>query len=168
MPDSPGSFQRPLQEPQLGTASGAAFEMGGHALGIGGRVVGSGTVWHDITERVEAEARLRASEERFRLLIEHGLEVIGIIEADGTIRYMSPSASRVTGYSLDSFAGVALVVSHDRWFLDRVCTHLLAFEDDSKVVWYDGNWSEYAEWRRQTLGVDAERPHRIVYRKLER
>ena len=70
--------------------------------------------------------------------------------------------------ALDDFAGAAMVVSHDRWFLDRVCTHILAFEGDSEVIWYDGNWSEFAEWRRQRLGIDADRPHRIVYRKLER
>lgn len=69
--------------------------------------------------------------------------------------------------ALDGFAGSALVVSHDRWFLDRVCTHLLAFED-GEVVWFDGNWSEYAEYRREKLGHDADRPHRYVYRKLER
>jgi len=70
--------------------------------------------------------------------------------------------------ALESFAGCALVVSHDRWFLDRICTHLLAFEADGQVVWYDGNWSEYAEWRRATYGKDADTPHRGVYRKLER
>jgi sulfate-transporting ATPase len=69
--------------------------------------------------------------------------------------------------ALDEFAGCALVVSHDRWFLDRVCSHLLAFED-GEVLWYDGNWSEYAEYRREKLGTDADRPHRYVYRKLER
>ncbi|HTX74467.1 MAG TPA: energy-dependent translational throttle protein EttA [Rectinemataceae bacterium] len=70
--------------------------------------------------------------------------------------------------ALDDFAGVALVVSHDRWFLDRVCTHILAFEGNSEAIWYDGNWSEFAEWRRERLGAEADRPHRIVYRKLER
>jgi ATP-binding cassette ChvD family protein len=69
--------------------------------------------------------------------------------------------------AIDSFAGVSLVISHDRWFLDRIATHILAFED-GEVVWYDGNWSEYAEWRRQKLGADADRPHRYEYRKLER
>ncbi|HRY79315.1 MAG TPA: energy-dependent translational throttle protein EttA [Spirochaetia bacterium] len=69
--------------------------------------------------------------------------------------------------ALDSFAGCALVVSHDRWFLDRVATHILAFED-GEVVWYDGNWTEYAEYRREKLGASADRPHRYVYRKLER
>ena len=69
--------------------------------------------------------------------------------------------------AIDSFAGVCLVISHDRWFLDRIATHILAFED-GEVVWYDGNWSEFAEWRREKLGSDADRPHRYVYRKLER
>jgi ATP-binding cassette ChvD family protein len=69
--------------------------------------------------------------------------------------------------AVDTFAGVTLVISHDRWFLDRISTHILAFED-GEVVWYDGNWSEYAEWRRQKLGAEADRPHRYVYRKLER
>ena len=70
--------------------------------------------------------------------------------------------------ALDDFAGVALVVSHDRWFLDRVCTHILAFEGNSEAIWYDGNFTEYMEWRRSQLGAEADRPHRIVYRKLER
>jgi ATP-binding cassette ChvD family protein len=69
--------------------------------------------------------------------------------------------------AMDSFAGVSMVISHDRWFLDRIATHILAFED-GEVIWYDGNWSEYAEWRRQKLGAAAESPHRYVYRKLER
>jgi len=70
--------------------------------------------------------------------------------------------------ALDDFAGAALVVSHDRWFLDRVCTHILAFEGNSEAIWYDGNFTEFAEWRRSQIGAEADRPHRIVYRKLER
>ncbi|HRR03189.1 MAG TPA: energy-dependent translational throttle protein EttA, partial [Treponemataceae bacterium] len=70
--------------------------------------------------------------------------------------------------AIDTFAGCIMVISHDRWFLDRVCTHILAFESDGEVVWYDGNWSEYAEWRRQKYGKEADTPHRGVYRKLQR
>ena len=70
--------------------------------------------------------------------------------------------------ALESFAGSVLVISHDRWFLDRVCSHILAFEADGEVVWFDGNWTEYAEWRREKYGKDADTPHRGVYRKLER
>jgi ATPase subunit of ABC transporter with duplicated ATPase domains len=69
--------------------------------------------------------------------------------------------------AIDTFAGVSLVISHDRWFLDRIVTRILAFED-GEVVWYDGNWSEYAEWRREKLGAGTDRPHRYVYRRLER
>ncbi len=70
--------------------------------------------------------------------------------------------------ALESFAGSALVISHDRWFLDRVATHILAFEGDSQVFWYPGNYSEYEEDRRRRMGSDADRPHRITYRKLRR
>jgi ATPase subunit of ABC transporter with duplicated ATPase domains len=70
--------------------------------------------------------------------------------------------------ALANFAGCAVVISHDRYFLDRVCTHILAFEGDSKVRWFDGNFSEYEEKRIEELGDKALRPHRIVYRRLMR
>ncbi len=70
--------------------------------------------------------------------------------------------------ALQSFAGCAVVISHDRWFLDRVATHILAFEGDSNVYWFDGNYTQYEENRKQRLGIDAERPHRIKYKKLMR
>ncbi len=70
--------------------------------------------------------------------------------------------------ALDTFAGSALVISHDRWFLNRVATHILAFEGDSEVVWFPGNYSEYEEDRHRRLGPAADRPHRITYRKLRR
>ena len=70
--------------------------------------------------------------------------------------------------ALESFAGCVVVISHDRWFLDRIATHILAFEGDSKVVWFDGNYSEYEADRRIRLGAAAERPHRIKYRQLTR
>lgn len=70
--------------------------------------------------------------------------------------------------ALLGFAGCAVVISHDRWFLDRIATHILAFEGDSQVVWFDGNYSQYEEDRRKRLGIDADRPHRISYRKLTR
>ncbi|MFZ5890825.1 MAG: energy-dependent translational throttle protein EttA [Myxococcota bacterium] len=68
--------------------------------------------------------------------------------------------------ALLSFPGCAVVISHDRWFLDRVATHMLAFEGESKVVWFEGNYQAYEEDRRRRLGTDADRPHRIKYRKL--
>ena len=70
--------------------------------------------------------------------------------------------------ALEDFAGCALVVSHDRWFLDRICTHILAFENNSEVRFFEGNWSEYAEWKKEQFGEDAGVPKRTVYRKLSR
>jgi energy-dependent translational throttle protein EttA len=70
--------------------------------------------------------------------------------------------------SLENFPGCAVVISHDRWFLDRIATHVLAFEGDSQVRWFEGNFSEYEAWRRKELGVGAEQPHRIKYKPLAR
>jgi sulfate-transporting ATPase len=69
---------------------------------------------------------------------------------------------------LESFAGCAVVISHDRWFLDRIATHIIAFEGDSKVRWFEGNFSEYEAFRRAELGADADHPHRIAYKPLTR
>ena len=70
--------------------------------------------------------------------------------------------------ALDSFGGSAIIISHDRWFLDRVATHILALEGDSQAFWFPGNYSDYEEDRRRRLGAEAERPHRITYRRLRR
>jgi energy-dependent translational throttle protein EttA len=68
--------------------------------------------------------------------------------------------------ALLGFAGCAVVISHDRWFLDRIASHILAFEGDSKVTWFEGNYQDYSAWRKKTLGADADTPHRIKYKKL--
>ena len=70
--------------------------------------------------------------------------------------------------AIENFAGCALIISHDRWFLDRVCTHVLAFEDDGTVRWFVGNVSDYEEDRRKRLGAAADTPHRVVHRRLQR
>jgi len=70
--------------------------------------------------------------------------------------------------ALENFAGCAVVISHDRWFLDRIATHILAFEGNSKVVWFEGNYSDYEQDRKARLGADADQPHRIKYRHLTR
>ncbi len=70
--------------------------------------------------------------------------------------------------ALENFGGCVAVISHDRWFLDRIATHILAFEGDSKVVWFEGNYSEYEADRRKRLGAAADQPHRIKYRQLTR
>jgi ATPase subunit of ABC transporter with duplicated ATPase domains len=66
------------------------------------------------------------------------------------------------------FGGCVLVTSHDRWFLDRIATHILAFEGDSRVVWFEGNYQDYEADRRKRLGAEADQPHRIKYRPIAR
>jgi len=68
--------------------------------------------------------------------------------------------------ALLEFPGCAVVISHDRWFLDRIATHILAFEGDSQVTWFSGNYADYEEDRKRRLGADANQPHRIKYRRL--
>ena len=70
--------------------------------------------------------------------------------------------------ALANFAGCAVIISHDRWFLDRIATHILAFEGESEAIWFDGNYSEYEEDRKKRLGIAADRPHRIKYKPLRR
>ena len=70
--------------------------------------------------------------------------------------------------ALLDFAGCAVVISHDRWFLDRIATHILAFEDEGKVVWSEGNYADYEADRRKRLGAEAERPHRLRFKRLRR
>ena len=70
--------------------------------------------------------------------------------------------------ALLAYAGCAVVISHDRWFLDRVATHMLAFEGDSQVTWFEGNFEEYERHRHELLGAEADRPHRLTYKRLTR
>ena len=75
---------------------------------------------------------------------------------------------RALEQALLDFPGCVVVISHDRWFLDRIATHILAFEGDSHVEWFAGNFQEYEEDKKRRLGADADQPHRIKYRKLMR
>ena len=68
--------------------------------------------------------------------------------------------------ALENFAGCAVIISHDRWFLDRLATHILAFEGDSQVVWFEGNYEDYEADRQRRLGDQAKQPHRITYKKF--
>lgn len=99
------------------------------------------------------------------MMVKSGANVILLDEPTNDL---DVNTMRALEDALDNFAGCAVVISHDRWFLDRICTHILAFEGESRVVWYDGNYSEYEEDRRRRLGAEADRPHRIVYRNLTR
>jgi ATPase subunit of ABC transporter with duplicated ATPase domains len=70
--------------------------------------------------------------------------------------------------AIENFAGCAVIISHDRWFLDRIATHILAFEGESKVIWFEGNYSEYEADKKSRLGAAASQPQRIKYRQLTR
>jgi len=95
-------------------------------------------------------------------------EGANVILLDEPTNDLDVNTMRALEEALENFAGCAVVISHDRWFLDRIATHILAFEGDSQATWFEGNWSEYEEDRRRRLGVEAERPHRIKYRQLTR
>src|ERR1043166_9155594 len=95
-------------------------------------------------------------------------EGANVLLLDEPTNDLDVNTMRALEEALESFAGCAIVISHDRWFLDRVATHILAFEGDSRVYWFDGNYSEYEEDKRKRLGVDAAQPHRIHYRQLSR
>jgi ATP-binding cassette ChvD family protein len=95
-------------------------------------------------------------------------EGANVILLDEPTNDLDVNTLRALEEALENFGGCAVVISHDRWFLDRIATHILAFEGDSQVVFYPGNWSEYDEDRKRRLGTDAERPHRIKYRQLTR
>ncbi len=91
-----------------------------------------------------------------------------VILLDEPTNDLDVNTLRALEEALEEFAGCAVVVSHDRWFLDRIATHILAFEGDSQVVWYEGNFQDYEADRKKRLGMDADQPHRIKYRPLTR
>jgi ATPase subunit of ABC transporter with duplicated ATPase domains len=91
-----------------------------------------------------------------------------VILLDEPTNDLDVNTLRALEEALDNFAGCAVVVSHDRWFLDRVATHILAFEEDGSIFWFDGNFSDYEADRKHRLGIAADTPHRIKYRSLKR
>ncbi|MCK9240120.1 energy-dependent translational throttle protein EttA [Desulfocurvus sp.] len=99
-----------------------------------------------------------------RMLKEGG----NVLLLDEPTNDLDVNTMRALEEALLNFGGCALVISHDRWFLDRIATHMLAFEGDSQVVWFDGNYSDYEEDRKRRLGKEADQPHRMKYRRLTR
>jgi energy-dependent translational throttle protein EttA len=95
-------------------------------------------------------------------------EGANVLLLDEPTNDLDVNTMRALEEALENFAGCAIVISHDRWFLDRVATHILAFEGESRVYWFDGNFSEYEEDKKRRLGADADQPHRIRYRQLSR
>jgi len=95
-------------------------------------------------------------------------EEANVLLLDEPTNDLDVNTLRALEEGLENFGGCAVVISHDRWFLDRIATHILAFEGNSQVVWHEGNYSEYEEDRKKRLGRDADQPHRIKYRDLTR
>jgi energy-dependent translational throttle protein EttA len=95
-------------------------------------------------------------------------EEANVLLLDEPTNDIDVNTMRALEEGLENFAGCAVVISHDRWFLDRIATHILAFEGDSKVAFFDGNFTEYEEDRHKRLGAEADQPHRIKYRHLTR
>jgi len=95
-------------------------------------------------------------------------EGANVLLLDEPTNDLDVNTMRALEEALENFAGCAVIISHDRWFLDRIATHILAFEGDSKIVWFEGNYSEYEADRKARLGAAADQPHRIKYRHLSR
>lgn len=95
-------------------------------------------------------------------------EEANVLLLDEPTNDLDVNTMRALEEALENFAGCAVIISHDRWFLDRIVTHILAFEGESQVIWFDGNYSEYEADRKKRLGVEAEQPHRIKYRQFAR
>ncbi len=95
-------------------------------------------------------------------------EGANVLLLDEPTNDLDVNTMRALEEALENFGGCAVIISHDRWFLDRIATHILAFEGDSKVTWFEGNYSDYEEDRRKRLGADADIPKRIKYRQLTR
>jgi ATP-binding cassette ChvD family protein len=107
--------------------------------------------------------------ERNRVLLAKMLkEPSNVILLDEPTNDLDVDTLRALEEALEAFAGCAVVISHDRWFLDRICTHILAFEGNSQVRWFEGNFSEYEAWRHKELGAEADQPHRLKYKPLAR
>ena len=95
-------------------------------------------------------------------------EEANVLLLDEPTNDLDVNTLRALEEGLENFGGCAVVISHDRWFLDRIATHIMAFEGDSQVIWFEGNYSEYEADRKRRLGRDADQPHRIRYRSLTR
>ncbi|MCC6347947.1 MAG: energy-dependent translational throttle protein EttA [Nitrospirales bacterium] len=117
----------------------------------------------------QKKAAMLSGGERNRVHLARMLkEGANVLLLDEPTNDLDVNTMRALEEALESFAGCAVVISHDRWFLDRIATHILAFEGESKVVWFEGNYSEYEADRKARLGAAADQPHRIKYRQLTR
>ncbi|HWH44628.1 MAG TPA: energy-dependent translational throttle protein EttA [Thermoleophilaceae bacterium] len=145
---------------------------GAEQIDVGGRQMNSRAYTSGFNFRSEEQQKKVAKlsgGERNRLHLAKLLRSGGnLLLLDEPTNDLDVDTLRALEEALLSFAGCAVVISHDRWFLDRIATHVLAFEGESRVVWYEGNFDAYEEDRRRRLGDAADRPHRITYKKLTR
>jgi ATPase subunit of ABC transporter with duplicated ATPase domains len=117
----------------------------------------------------QKEIKVLSGGERNRVLMAKQLQREGnVLLLDEPTNDLDIETLQSLEQAILDFAGCAVITSHDRWFLDRIATHILAFEGDSKLVWFEGTWSEYEADRRKRLGEDADTPKRIKYKTLTR
>jgi ATPase subunit of ABC transporter with duplicated ATPase domains len=149
-----------------------AISGGGDLLELGGRQVNAraycaqfGFAGADQQKKVGLLSGGERNRVHLARLLKSGANLILLDEPTNDL---DVNSIRALEEGLETFAGCAMIVSHDRWFLDRVATHILAFEGESTAHWFPGNFSGYLEDLRRRRGHDADRPHRIKYRKLSR
>ncbi len=117
----------------------------------------------------QTKVGLLSGGERNRVLLARKIKEGGnVLLLDEPTNDLDVDTLRALEDALETFPGCAVVISHDRWFLDRLATHVLAFEGDSQVRWFEGNFTEYEEWRRKEFGIDATQPHRLKYKPITR
>ncbi len=147
------------------TISGGADELNLGGVLVNSRAYCSGFNFRGSTQQKKVGTLSGGERNRVHLanLLKSGANVIILDEPTNDL---DVDTLRALEDALLEFGGCLIVVSHDRWFLDRICTHILAFEGDSEVVWSEGNYNEYEEARRKRLGAEADQPHRIQYKKL--
>jgi len=139
------------------------FMLGGMRVNTRAYVARFGFTGQDQQQRVGTLSGGQRNRLHVARMLKSGANVILLDEPTNDL---DVNTIRALEEALENFAGCALVISHDRWFLDRVATHILAFEGDGTAVWWEGNYSTYEEDRRKRLGIEADRPHRMKYRKL--
>jgi ATPase subunit of ABC transporter with duplicated ATPase domains len=145
---------------------------GAESIRLGGREMNARAYctrfnFHGADQQKTADSLSGGERNRLHLarMLKSGANVILLDEPTNDL---DVNTMRALEDALENFAGCVLVISHDRWFLDRIATHILAFEGDSSVLFFDGNYSEYEEDRKKRLGRDADTPKRIKFRKLTR
>src|SRR5206468_6164256 len=147
-------------------ADGAeSFKLGSSPVNTRAYVSRFGFTGQDQQQRVGTLSGGQRNRLHLACMLKEGANVILLDEPTNDL---DVNTIRALEEALENFAGCAVLISHDRWFLDRVATHIMAFEGDSRVVWFEGNYSDYEADRRARLGTAAGQPHRIKYRRLTR